>query len=99
MCATLPYMNNTAHSLKTRKVLCGPYRTPSHQYGYYEMRTQESTGKRRSYFKVLVNLDQYEDEHAALKAWPTDVERLEAMGKSRAAAKLQVKLERLRELA
>jgi hypothetical protein len=45
-------------NLKTRKVLSGG--TPSHQYGYYEIRTQQSTGKRRSYFKILVNLDEHE---------------------------------------
>ena len=91
-------MNDTAHNLKTRKVLSGPYKTPSHQYGYYEMREQPSTGKRRSYFNVLVNLDQYEDQHKALKAWPRDIENLEEMGKSRQARKLQTKLDKLRGL-
>lgn len=91
-------MDDSAHNLKTRKVLSGPYRTPSYQFGYYEMRIQESTGKRRSYFKVLVNLDQYEDPHAALEAWPKDVERLEATDRDRQAARLRAKLDRLREL-
>ena len=99
MCATLPHMNDTTHNLKTRTVLSGPYRTPSHQYGYYEMRTQESTGKRRSYFKVLVNLDEHETPQQAITAWSEEVERLRGDGRTRQADKLQGKLDRLRELA
>jgi len=55
VCSTT-HMKKTSN-LKTQRVLSGG--TPSHQYGYYEMRPQESTGKRRSYFKVLVNLDEH----------------------------------------
>lgn len=81
---------------KTRKVLSGG--TPSYQYGYYEMRTRESTGKRRSYFKVLVNLDEHESPEVALREWPEEVERLRSVGRSKRADWLQDKLDRLQEL-
>ena len=83
-------------NLKTRRVLSGG--TPSHQYGYYEMRTQESTGKRRSYFKVLVNLDEHASPEEALREWPEEVERLRAVGRDKRADWLQRKLDRLQEL-
>ncbi len=98
MCATLPHMNDTAHSLKTRKVLSGPYRTPSHQYGYYEMREQPSTGKRRSYFKVLVNLDEHDSPEIALQEWPEEVDRLRKAGRVKRADWLEDKLNKLRRL-
>ena len=94
MCYNIP-MNDTPN-LKTRKVLSGG--TPSHQYGYYEMRTQQSTGKRRSYFKVLVNLDEHEAPEIALEEWPREVARLRSVGRGRRADWLQEKLERLRKL-
>lgn len=81
---------------RTRKVLSGG--TPSHQYGYYEMRTQEKTGKRRSYFKVLVNLDEHETPEIALSEWPDEVQRLRGVGRDKRADWLQGKLDRLREL-
>ena len=81
---------------KTRRVLSGG--TPSYQLGYYEMRTQESTGKRRSYFKVLVNLDEHDSPENALAAWPGEVRRLREVGRDRRAERLQGKLERLRKL-
>ena len=87
---------NSTPNLKTRKVLSGG--TPSHQYGYYEMRTQESTGKRRSYFKLLVNLDEHQSPKEALAAWPEEVERLRLVGRDKRADWLQDKLNRLREL-
>jgi hypothetical protein len=40
------------------------------------MRTQPHTGKRLSYFKVLVNSDEHEAPQAALAAWPEDIRRL-----------------------
>jgi len=88
-------MNDTPN-LKTRNVLSGG--TPSYQYGYYEMRTQQSTGKRRSYFKVLVNLDEHESPEAALAQWPDDIRRLRAAGRDKRADWLQGKLDRLHEL-
>ncbi len=91
-------MNDTAHSLKTRKVLSGPYRTPSHQYGYYEMREQPSTGKRRSYFKVLVNLDEHDSPEIALQEWPEEVDRLRKAGRVKRADWLEDKLNKLRRL-
>jgi len=88
-------MNDTP-KLKTRKVLSGG--TPSYQYGYYEMRTRESTGKRRSYFKVLVNLDEHQTPEGALRAWPNEVERLRSVDRDNRADWLQEKLDRLRQL-
>lgn len=88
-------MNDTPN-LRTRKVLSGG--TPSHQYGYYEMRTQESTGNRRSYFKVLINLDEHESPEEALREWPAEIERLRSVGREKRADWLQQKLDRLREL-
>jgi hypothetical protein len=84
------------HSFKTRKVLSGG--TPSHQYGYYEMRTQASTGKRRSYFQVLVNLDEHEKPEIALQEWPKEVVRLREVGRTRRADWLESKLDKLRGL-
>ena len=83
--------------LKTRKVLSGG--TPSYQYGYYEMRTQKTTGKRRSYFQVLVNLDEHESPEEALAQWPKDIRRLREIGRESKADKLQDKLDRLQELS
>ena len=40
------------------------------------MRTQPHTGKRLSYFKVLVNSDEHETPQDALAAWPEDIRRL-----------------------
>lgn len=91
-------MNDTQTTHKTRKVLSGPYRTPSYQYGYYEMRTQESTGKRRSYFKVLVNLDEHHTPEDAIPAWSDEVSRLRKVGRERRADWLENKLARLEEL-
>jgi hypothetical protein len=62
------------------------------------MRTQESTGKRRSYFKVLVNLGEHDTPESALEVWPEDVERLRSVGRDKRADWLQGKLERLQEL-
>jgi hypothetical protein len=87
---------NDLSNLKTRKVLSGG--TPSYQYGHYEMRTQERTGKRRSYFKVLVNLDEHNSPESALEAWPKEIERLRTVGRDKRANWLQDKLDRLREL-
>jgi hypothetical protein len=89
-------MNDTPNSRKTRSVLSGG--TPSHQYGYYEMRTQESTGKRRSYFKVLVNLDEHASPEEALREWPEEVERLRSVGRVKRADWLAGKLQTLRTL-
>lgn len=87
---------NDTPNLKTRKVHSGG--TPSHQLGYYEMRTQPSTGKRRSYFKVLVNLDEHESPEAALQAWADEIDRLRGVGRDKRADWLEGKLERLRDL-
>ena len=87
---------NNAPNLKTRTVNSNG--TPSHQYGYYEMRTQESTSKRRSYFKVLVNLDEHETPREALHEWPDEVERLRCVGRDKRADWLQGKLDKLRRL-
>jgi hypothetical protein len=92
MCAIVPHMNETP-TLRTRTVNSNG--TPSHQYGYYEMRTQGSTGKRRSYFKVLVNLDEHETPEIALSEWPDEVERLRRAGRAKRADWLQGKLEKL----
>jgi hypothetical protein len=62
------------------------------------MRTQLSTGKRRSYFKVLVNLDEHESLEAALSAWSEEIERLRGLGREKRAEWLQRKLDRLRDL-
>jgi hypothetical protein len=62
------------------------------------MRTQPSTGKRRSYFKVLVNLDEHESPQQALHAWPDEIDRLRAVERNKWADWLEGKLERLRDL-
>jgi hypothetical protein len=87
---------NDKPNLKKRKVLSGG--TPSHQLGYYEMRTQHSTGRRRSYFTVLVNLDEHEDPQQALSAWSEEVGRLREVGREKRAGWLQRKLDRLQGL-
>jgi hypothetical protein len=87
---------NDKPNLKTRNVLSGG--TPSHQLGYYEMRTQHSTGKRRSCFKVLVNLDEHENPQQALSAWSEEVERLQEVGREKRVEWLQRKLDRLQDL-
>ena len=81
---------------KTRKVLSSG--TPSYQYGFYEMRTQESTGKRHSYFKVLANLDEYEKPEIALQEWSKEVKRLREVGREKRADWLGAKLDTLRRL-
>ena len=86
---------NDERNYRTRRVLSGG--TPSHQYGYYEMRAQASTGKRRSYFKVLVNLDEHASPEAALEQWPGEVKRLREVGREKRADWLQGKLDVLRQ--
>ena len=88
-------MNDTP-TLRTRTVNSNG--TPSHQYGYYEMREQPSTGKRRSYFKVLLNLDEHETTRDALHEWPDEVERLRWTGRTKRADWLEAKLNKLRGL-
>ena len=88
-------MNDTP-TLRTRTVNSNG--TPSHQYGYYGMREQPSTGKRRSYFKVLVNLDEHETPRDALHEWPDEVERLRWTGRTKRADWLEAKLNKLRGL-
>ena len=50
-----------------------------------QVREQPSTGKKRSYFKVLVNLDEHENAEAALQEWPEEVERLRRAGRVKRA--------------
>jgi hypothetical protein len=70
--------------------------TPSYQLGHYEM--IGDLGKRRSVFKVDVHLGEYASAEEALSAWPEDIRRLDEIGRENKAAKLRMKLERLREL-
>ncbi len=97
MYAIISHMSDTAHNYKTRTVNSNG--TPSHQYGLYEMRTQPSTGKRRSYFKVLVNLDEHTTPEEALSAWPEEVDRLREAGRTKRADWLESKLEKLRSIS
>jgi hypothetical protein len=69
--------------------------TPSYQHGHYEMRAQESTGKRRSYFKVLVSHDEHDTSESALEVWPEEVERLRSAGRDKRADWQQGEQERL----
>ena len=89
-------MSDTAHNYRTRTVNSNG--TPSNQFGYYEMRTQPSTGKRRSYFKVLVNLDEHDTPEQAISAWSDEVNRLRAVGREKRADWLQGKLDSLGRL-
>jgi hypothetical protein len=70
--------------------------TPSYQLGHYEM--QGELGKRRSVFKVDVHLGEHESPEAALSLWPQEIQHLRSVGRETKADKLQMKLERLKEL-
>lgn len=89
-------MNETS-ALRTRTVNSNG--TPSHQLGHYEMREQPGTGKRRSYFKVLLNPDEHETPEQALAAWPDEVDRLRRANRTKRADWLEGKLETLRQLS
>lgn len=63
------------------------------------MREQPSTGKRRSRFKVLVNLDEHPTPEDAATAWTEEVSRPRRVGRNKRADRLENKLSRLEELA
>jgi hypothetical protein len=67
--------------------------TPSYQLGHYEMTGKP--GARRSIFKVLVHLGEYESPTAALNAWREDIERARSVGRDKTAARLEEKVRRL----
>jgi hypothetical protein len=48
--------------------------------------------------EVLVHLGEHPTPEAALDAWPAQVEKLRAIGRSYQADKLEAKIDRLREL-
>ena len=67
--------------------------TPSYQLGHYEMTGKP--GSRRSVFKVLVHLGEYETPEAALEAWREDVERARRVGREKTAARVEEKIRKL----
>ena len=67
--------------------------TPSYQLGHYEMTGKP--GSRRSVFRVLVHLGDYETPEAALEAWREDVERAQRVGREKTAARIEAKIRRL----
>ena len=67
--------------------------TPSYQLGHYEMTGK--SGTRRSVFKVLVHLGEYETPEAALEAWREDVERARRVGREKTAARIEAKIRKL----
>ena len=48
--------------------------------------------------EVLVHLGEHETPEAALAAWPSEIEHLEAIGRIEKATRLEGKLAKLREL-
>jgi hypothetical protein len=67
--------------------------SPSYQLGHYEMTGK--SGTRRSVFKVLVHLGEYETPEAALEAWREDVERARRVGRERTAVRIEAKIRKL----
>jgi hypothetical protein len=67
--------------------------SPSYQLGHYEMTGK--SGTRRSVFKVLVHLGEYETPEAALEAWREDVERARRAGREKKAARIEEKMRKL----
>jgi hypothetical protein len=67
--------------------------SPSYQLGHYEMTGK--SGTRRSVFKVLVHLGEYETPEAALEAWREDVERARRAGREKKAARIEEKIQKL----
>ncbi len=66
----------------------GPYFQLVHSY--------RETGKVKQ--EVLVHLGEHATSEAALVAWPAQVENFRAIGRHDQANRLEVKLEKLREL-
>lgn len=69
--------------------------TPSYQLGYYE--TRGEPGRKRSYFKVVVHLGEYETPERAARAWREDVARCREVGRDKTAGKLATKLRKLED--
>ena len=67
--------------------------TPAYQLGHYEMTGPPRS--RRSVFKVLVHLGEYETPEAALGAWREDVERARRVGRDKTAARIEAKIRKL----
>ena len=67
--------------------------SPSYQLGHYEMTGKP--GARRSVFRVLVHLGEYETPEAALEAWREDVERARRVGREKTAARIEEKIRKL----
>jgi hypothetical protein len=67
--------------------------TPSYQLGHYEMTGKP--GARRSIFKVLVHLGEYESPTAALNAWREDIDRARRVGREKTAARIEAKIRKL----
>ena len=67
--------------------------TPAYQLGHYEMTGKP--GARRSVFRVLVHLGEYETPEAALEAWREDVERARRVGRDKTAARSEAKIRKL----
>ena len=67
--------------------------TPSYQLGHYEMTGKP--GARRSVFKVLVHLGEYQAPEAAIAAWREDVERSRRVGREKTAARIEEKIRKL----
>ena len=67
--------------------------SPSYQLGHYEMTGKP--GARRSVFKVLVHLGEYQAPEAAIAAWREDVERARRVGREKTAARIEEKIRKL----
>jgi len=67
--------------------------SPSYQLGHYEMTGKP--GARRSVFRVLVHLGEYETPEAAATAWREDVERARRVGREKTAARIEEKKRKL----
>lgn len=67
--------------------------TPSYQLGHYEMTGKP--GSRRSVFKVLVHLGEFQTPEGALEAWRQDVERARSVGREKKAARVEAKIRKL----
>ncbi len=70
--------------------------TPGYQLGHYRM--SQKQGKRRSVFKVDVNMGGHATAYEALEVWPKGIARLQEIERISTADKLQGKLDTLRKI-
>lgn len=89
MCYTTSVVAKTRY--KVRRVVSRG--TPGYQLGHYEMTGKP--GARRSRFKVLVHLGEYQTPEDALATWREDVERARSVGRDKTAARIEKKIRKL----